>query len=455
MTDQSGENMAYTVGLVNLGCPKNQVDAERMLAVLQAKGYELKQDAGEADVAIVNTCGFIDAAKEESIAAILGLVRKKAAGRVRAIVVTGCLAERYREQVRRELPEVDAVAGIGANGNIAQIVGQALSGEKTELFPEKTSLPLCGERRLLTPDYTAYLKIAEGCDNRCSYCAIPAIRGRYRSRPMDEITEEARSLAEGGVKELILVAQDTSRYGIDRSGRLMLPELLRRLCRIDGLEWIRFLYAYPDTITEELLQTMASEEKIVKYLDLPLQHCSGRVLQAMRRAGNRASLTALIRKIRNTVPGVTLRTTLIAGFPGETEQDFEELCEFVREIRFERLGCFAYSQEEGTAAAELPGQLEEEEKRRRAELVMEIQMGIMQEQSEALVGKTLRVLTEGFDRGESLCYGRSAADAPDVDGRVWFSAARRPAPGEFIPVEITDCIDGDPAGRAVEKGESS
>ncbi|QNK39226.1 30S ribosomal protein S12 methylthiotransferase RimO [Caproicibacter fermentans] len=442
--------MAYSVGLVNLGCPKNQVDAELMLAILLKAGYELKKDAAEADVAIVNTCGFIDAAKQESIGEILELAKKKAEGQVRAIVVTGCLAERYREQILRELPEVDGVAGIGANSNIAQVVQKALEGDKTELFPEKTKLPLCGERSLLTPRYSAYLKIAEGCDNRCSYCAIPAIRGPYRSRAMEEIEQEARSLAAGGAKELILIAQDTSRYGYDLYHKLMLPELLRRLCRIDGPEWIRVLYAYPDSITDELLQTMASEEKIVKYLDLPLQHCSGRILKAMRRVGDRASLTALMRKIRGAVPGIILRSTLIAGFPGETEEDFEELCGFVREIRFERLGCFAYSQEEGTAAAELPGQLEEEVKRRRAELVMELQMNIMQEQAEALVGKTLRVLTEGFDREAGLCYGRGTADAPDIDGRVWFSARRKPEPGRFADVKITDCIDGDPAGRAVE-----
>ena len=443
--------MAYSVGLVNLGCPKNQVDAELMLAKLLRAGYELKADANEADVAIVNTCGFIDAAKRESIGEILSLAERKAEGRVRAIVVTGCLAERYRDQILRELPEVDAVAGIGADGEIAEVIERALRGEKTERFPDKTALPLCGERRLLTPRYTAYLKIAEGCDSRCSYCAIPAIRGKYRSRAMEEVEAEARALAAGGAKELVLVAQDTSRYGIDRYGALMLPELLRRLCRIGGPEWIRILYAYPDSVTDELLGTIAGETKIVKYLDLPLQHCSARILKAMRRAGDRESLDALIRKIRRAVPGVVLRTTLIAGFPGETEEEFDELCAFVRENRFERLGCFAYSQEEGTAAAGLPGQIEEDERRRRARFVAEIQMGIVLEQNEALRGRTLRVLTEGFDAAEGLCWGRSAADAPEIDGRVWFSAAEKPAPGRFADVKITGCIDGDPAGEAVER----
>ena len=443
--------MAYSVGLVNLGCPKNQVDAELMLAVLQRAGYELIGDASEADVAIVNTCGFIDAAKQESIGAILELAARKAKGRVRAIVVTGCLAERYREQILRELPEVDAVAGIGANSDIADTVARALSGGKTERFPDKAALPLCGERRLLTPRYTAYLKIAEGCDNRCSYCAIPMIRGKYRSRAMEDILEEAETLAAGGAKELILIAQDTSRYGIDRYGKLMLPQLLRKLCRIEGPEWIRVLYAYPDSVTDELLETIASEEKIVSYLDLPLQHCSGRILRAMRRAGDRGSLDALMKKIRAAVPGIVLRTTLIAGFPGETEEDFDELCSFVRENRFERLGCFAYSQEEGTAAAELPDQLEEDEKRRRAELISELQMNIMQEQGEAKVGSDLCVLTEGFDREAGLFFGRSAADAPDIDGKVWFSARKRPEPGDFVSVRVTDCIDGDPAGEAAQR----
>ena len=443
--------MAYSVGLVNLGCPKNQVDAEVMLASLLRAGYELSADAKDADVAIVNTCGFIDAAKRESIGEILSLAERKAGGHVKAIVVTGCLAERYRDQILRELPEVDAVAGIGADGEIAAVVERALRGEKTEIFPEKTRLPLCGERRLLTPRHTAYLKIAEGCDNRCSSCAIPAIRGNYRSRAMEGIEREARALVSGGAKELVLVAQDTSRYGIDRYGKLMLPGLLRRLCRIGGIEWIRVLYAYPDSITDELLGTVAQEEKIVKYLDLPLQHCSARILKAMRRAGDRGSLTALIRKIREAVPGIALRTTLIAGFPGETEREFEELCGFVRENRFERLGCFAYSREEGTAAAELPHQIEEDERRRRAQLVAEIQMGIMLEQNEALRGRTLRVLTEGFDREEGLCWGRSYADAPEIDGRVWFSAAERPQPGRFVGVKITGCIDGDPAGEAAEQ----
>lgn len=445
--------MAETVGLVNLGCAKNQVDAEIMLATLKKAGYEPVPDAAAADVAIVNTCGFIDAAKRESIGEILELARRKAEGKVRAIVVTGCLAERYREQILRELPEVDAVAGIGADSDIAAIVGKALAGGKLQSFPEKTELPLCGERRLLTPKWTAYLKIAEGCDNRCAYCAIPAIRGRYRSRTMENILEEAETLAASGVKELVLVAQDTTRYGWDLYKQLMLPELLRKLCRIEGFRWIRVLYGYPDSVTDELLETMANEEKIVKYFDLPLQHCSGRVLRSMNRPGDRASLTALIRRMREKIPGVVLRSTLIVGLPGETEEDFGELCGFVKEMRFERLGCFAYSQEEGTAAAKMPDQVDADVALRRQELITEIQMDIMQEQGEAMVGKTLPVLVEGYDRSARCWTGRSQAEAPDVDGKIYFSVntKKRPTAGTFVTVAVTACEDGELHGETADE----
>lgn len=442
--------MAYSVGLVNLGCAKNQVDGEIMLASLKNAGYQIKDDAALADVAVVNTCGFIDAAKKEAIDEILELTRLKAEKKIKAIVVTGCLAERYREQVRKEIPEVDAVVGIGADGNIVSVVSKALGGEKEESFPEKTALPLCGERMLLTPSWSAYLKIAEGCSNRCSYCAIPMIRGKYRSRTMESIEKEAAELAENGAKELILIAQDTTRYGIDLYGKLMLPELMRRLAKINGIKWIRVLYTYPEGITDELLETIAEEEKIVKYIDIPLQHSSEEILKSMRRGGNRAELTALIRKMRIAVPGLVLRTTLIAGYPGETEEQFDDLCSFVREMRFERLGCFAYSQEEGTAAAKLPDQIDEEEKQRRAETVMEIQMNIMQEQGERMTGRTLKVLTEGFDRYADCWFGRSYMDAPDVDGKIFFrTAGKKPVPGRFVKVKITDCIDGDLTGEIV------
>ena len=340
-----------SVGMISLGCEKDRVDAEMMMARLQKAGYELVDDASCADVAIVNTCGFIEAAKKESIGEILELGKQKAAGQIKAIVVTGCMAERYQQEIRKELPEADAVCGIGADADIVEVVDRTLRGEHPELFPEKTLLPLCGERVHSTPLYSSYIKIAEGCDNRCSYCAIPLIRGPYRSRPMESILEEAKALAESGTKELIVIAQDTTRYGRDLYKKWMLPELLHKLGTVDGVEWIRLLYCYPDFMTEELMDTIAQEPKIVKYVDLPLQHCSGPVLRAMRRFGDREKLTALIGKMRERIPGLVLRTTVIAGFPGETEEDFAELCDFIKEIRFERLGCFAYSQEEDTPAA--------------------------------------------------------------------------------------------------------
>ncbi len=436
--------MAITVGMISLGCAKNQVDGEMLLAALEEGGFQVVGDPALADIAIVNTCGFIESAKKESIEEILELARLKAEGAVKKLVVTGCLAERYREEIHKELPEVDCVLGIGANGDVCARLREMLAKGFVESFPDKSKMPLCGARRLSTPSFSAYLKIAEGCDNRCSYCAIPLIRGGYRSRPMESIEEEARALAAAGAKELVLIAQDTSRYGIDLYGAYSLAGLLARLCKIDGVRWLRVLYCYPDSITDELLDVMAREEKVVPYLDIPLQHASGRILQAMNRRGDRQSLAALMGKVRERVPGVVLRTTLIAGFPGETEEDFTELAEFVRDVRFDRMGCFAYSQEEGTPAALLPGQVDGEEKERRARLLNEAQLAIMEEKGLSFIGQTLEVLVEGFDRYAECWFGRSYMDAPDVDGKVFFSAkGRRPAPGSFIPVQIEDCIDGD------------
>lgn len=442
--------MAVRVGMVSLGCAKNQVDGEMLMASLKNAGYELSDDAALADVAIINTCGFIESAKAESIEEILELVTLKKEGRIKKIVVTGCLSERYQQEIRKEIPEVDAVVGIGANGEIASIINEVMAGNVQEVFPAKENMPLCGDRELSTPSYFAYLKIAEGCDNRCTYCAIPLIRGGYRSRTIESIEEEAQKLVEDGAQELIVIAQDTSRYGLDLYGELKLPELLRRLCRIEKLRWVRLLYCYPDTVTDELLEVMASEPKIVKYIDLPLQHASGRVLKAMNRRGDRASLTALIARMREKVPGLVLRTTLITGFPGETEEDFTELSEFVQEIRFDRLGCFAYSQEEDTPAALLPDQIDEEVKNRRAEIIMEQQMEIMQEKGEAMIGKTVTVLTEGFDRYAECFFGRTAADSPDIDGKVFFTAeGNKPRFGQFVKVRIEDCMDCDLTGQRI------
>ena len=440
--------MAIKIGMVSLGCSKNQVDAEIMLSLLCQGGYELCADPSQCQVVIVNTCGFIEDAKRESIETILEFCQMKEQGLLKAVVVTGCLAERYREEMAVQIPEADVILGIGKNSEIVAAVRRALEGERVVDSGPKGDLPLEGERVLTTPGYFAYLKIAEGCDNCCTYCAIPLIRGRFRSRPMEAIVEEARRLIAGGVQEINLIAQDTSRYGEDLYGTYSLAELLTRLCRPQGLRWLRVLYCYPDHLSDQLLEVMAREEKIVKYIDIPLQHCSGPVLKAMNRTGDRESLLRLMAHVREKIPGVTLRTTLIAGFPGETEEDFEELCRFVKEARFERLGCFAYSQEEGTPAALLPGQLDEEEKRRRAEIVMNEQMPIAFQVSASQVGKTLPVLVEGMDEETGLYCGRSPMDAPDIDTRVLFTSGRPCREGEFVQVEITGTEGYDLTGRA-------
>lgn len=437
------------VGMISLGCAKNQVDGEMLMAALEENGFELSDDVGICDIAIINTCGFIESAKKESIEEILELCKLKEEGRIQKIVVTGCLAQRYQGEIRREIPEVDAVLGIGANGEIASYLKKMWDDNiAVESFPPKTEMPLCGSRTLTTPSYYAYLKIAEGCSNGCSYCAIPKIRGPYRSRPMESILAEAKGLAENGCRELVIIAQDTSRYGLDLYGELRLPQLLTELSHLENIRWIRLLYCYPDYITDELLTVIRDVKKVVPYIDLPLQHVSGKILKAMNRGGDRAALTEQIRHIREMVPGITLRTTLITGFPGETEEDFNELAEFVHEMKFERLGCFAYSQEEGTPAAALPDQLPQEVKEHREEVIMEDQMAIMLEKGEEMVGKTVEVLTEGFDRYAECYFGRTQADAPDVDGKVFFVAQRKkPHYGQFVHVKITECVDGDLYGE--------
>lgn len=443
--------MAYKVGIISLGCAKNRVDAEMLLYRIRNAGYKLCEDVAMADVAIINTCGFIESAKQESIEEILELSELKKEGKIKAIIVTGCLAERYKEEVMKEIPEAGAVVGIGANDDIVKIIDEVLQGKKQQCFPDKLLLPLEGGRIQSTPYYYAYLKIAEGCDNHCTYCAIPMIRGKFRSRKMEDIIAEAKHLAENDVKELVVVAQDTSLYGKDIYGELMLAKLLKKLCEIDGIRWIRVLYCYPDKITDELLQVMAEEEKIVKYLDLPLQHCNGRVLKTMNRKGNKEELVELIAKIREKVPGIVLRTTFIAGFPTETEEEFAELENFAKEVRFERVGCFAYSQEENTPAAKLEPQIPEDVKERRAEIIMENQQEIMEEFCQKLDGKTIEVLVEGYDQYAECFFGRSAWDAPEVDGSVFFTVTgRKPAPGEFVKVKIDDFLNCDPIGEMAE-----
>ena len=443
--------MPTKIGMVSLGCPKNQVDAEMMLYTLRDAGFELSQDPALADAVIINTCGFIESAKQEAIEETMEYIALKKEGRIKKIILTGCLAERYRDEIREEMPEVDAVVGIGSNKDIVSIVREVFEDRICCRYGEKCDLPLEGGRILSTLPFYAYLKIAEGCDNRCSYCAIPNIRGPFRSRPMESLLEEAKGLAEKGVKELVVVAQDPTKYGKDLYGEYKIAELLQELAKIDGFRWIRLLYAYPEKITEELLDVMAKEPKIAKYLDLPIQHCNQDVLRAMRRPGNREQLEALIAHIREKIPGVTLRTTLIAGFPGETEEQFAELCEFVKSVRFDRLGCFAYSQEEGTPAGEMENQIDEETKAERARIVTEEQMNIMAEKNEEMIGKELLCVVEGYDRWGECFFGRSEADAPDIDGKVFFTSENKLAVGQFVRVKIEDTMDLDLMGVVIDE----
>ncbi len=442
--------MAVRVGMVSLGCPKNQMDAELMLAKLEKAGYEITAESGLAEVVIVNTCGFIEDAKRESIDNILEFAQLKKEKQIKHIIVTGCLAERYREELVKELPECDCVLGLGANGDIVEAVERAVAGDGLYSFPPKSCWSLEGDRLQTTPHFFAYLRIADGCDNRCAYCAIPYIRGGLRSRPIENILAEAKKLVADGVRELVLVAQDTTVYGCDLYGEARLAALLRELCTIDDLRWVRILYAYPEHITDDLLDVMASEEKVLPYIDIPLQHASGKVLKAMHRPGDRASLTALVKRMRARVPNITLRTTVMVGFPGETEEDFEELCEFIKDAQFERLGCFAYSVEEGTPAADMPDQVPDEVKNRRRDIVMEEQSRISDRHNETMIGRTLTVLVESFDKYAECWFGRSEGDAPDIDGKVFFIPTRRVSPGDFVEVTVTDTMDWDLIGEMCE-----
>lgn len=440
--------MAIKVGMVSLGCPKNQMDAELMLARLEQAGMQIVAESGLAQVVIVNTCGFIEDAKREAIENILEFAQLKKEGQISRIIVTGCLAERYREELARELPECDAVLGLGANGDIVQAVRDAMDGEKTISFPPKSCWELDGARVQTTPSFFAYLRIADGCDNRCTYCAIPGIRGPFRSRKMETLVQEARELVQNGVKELTLVAQDTTLYGKDLYGESKLPQLLEQLCAIDGLEWIRLLYCYPEHISEELLDVMARQPKIAKYMDIPLQHASGRVLHTMNRPGDAQSLTALMERIRKKVPGIVLRTTVMVGFPGETEDDFEQLCAFLKKVKFEKLGCFIFSPEEGTPAERLPDRVPRRVSSHRQELVMDLQNRISEKHLQSQIGREIRVMAESYDRYAGCWFGRSEADAPDIDGKVFFQSKTPLRPGDMVAVEITDCMDYDLMGVA-------
>lgn len=438
------------VGMVSLGCSKNQVDAERLLALLPKGEFAVCPDPGQCQVVIVNTCGFIEDAKQESIDTILEFAALKERGDLRCLVVTGCLAQRYREELAREIPEADVVLGIGRNGEIAAAIRNALEGNRVLAFGPKEDLSLEGDRVLAGPPYSAYVKVAEGCSNRCSYCAIPLIRGDFRSRPMENILEEVRSLAARGIKEVNLVAQDTSRYGLDLYGAYRLPDLIHQVCAVEGIHWVRILYCYPDRITGELIAAMASEPKVCKYIDIPVQHGSGKVLREMNRQGDRRSILDVVRRLREGIPGVAIRTTMIAGFPGETEEDFAELQALVADAKFDRLGCFAYSQEEDTPAGEREDQLPEELRRHRADLIMEQQAPIAFAIAQSQVGRTMEVLVEGKKGGQY--YGRCYMDAPDIDTKVFFTSRTQCRPGDFVPVRITAALEYDLAGEAVEGG---
>ena len=439
----------YKISMVSLGCPKNQVDAEMMLYSLKSAGFEIGVPEAEADAIIINTCGFIEDAKSEAIENIIEAAQYKNDGKCKAVVVTGCLAERYRDDVTTEIPEADVCVGIGSNGNIAEIVKDAIEGKAKNSYGKKESLDLNGKRILGGWPFTAYLKIGDGCDNCCTYCAIPQIRGKMRSRTIEDCVAEAKELAAGGVRELIVVAQDTTAYGTDIYGESKLCELLSQLCKIDGIEWIRTLYTYPERITDELLQLIAKEEKLVKYLDIPIQHACGEILKRMNRRGDKESLLSLVKKIRATVPDITLRTTLITGFPGESEEYYEQLHEFVREAQFDRLGCFTYSAEEGTIAAEMPDQVDEQVKQDRAEHIMETQLDIASAKNEAKIGTIQKVLIEGWDDYIKCYYGRSQADAPEIDGKVFFMAKEQLLIGDFADVQINDILEYDLLGEQV------
>lgn len=433
--------MAKTrVALISLGCPKNLVNSEQMLYLLCDAGMEPVPEPSQADAVVVNTCGFIESAKSEAIDAILEMARLKKEGRLRAIVVTGCLSQRYQDEILKELPEIDAVLGTGSFGSVVEAVQTALKGRGIRRF-EDIDAPICEIGRIVsTGPGWAYLRIAEGCSNRCAFCVIPSIRGRYRSRKMEDIVEEAKALVQTGSRELIVVAQDITRYGTDLYGKRSLAQLLKKLCGIDGLRWIRLHYLYPDQFDDELIDVIAGEKKILKYLDIPIQHINDGILKRMNRRGTGGDIRVLLAKLRERIPGVVIRTSLITGLPGEGEKEFDELCSFLREAKMERAGVFAFSPEEGTPAAAMEDRCSEEQALRRQELVMELQADIMDEWSRGFVGKTIEVLCEGYDEETGLQFGRSFADSPDIDGIVLFSGEC--AAGAFTKVRIENVDDG-------------
>ncbi len=446
------ENDKLSIFFVSLGCDKNLVDSEVMLGILREQGFELVDDEMEAEVIVVNTCSFIHDAKEESIQTILEMTEMKHSCKCRALIVTGCLAERYKEEILTEIEEVDAVIGTTSYQHIAKVVQEVLKGQRIQKFDDLGAMPEVDVRRIVTTGgYSSYLKIAEGCDKHCTYCIIPKLRGSYRSYSMDYLLKQAQMLAEQGVRELNIVAQETTVYGVDLYGRKMLPELLKSLCRIEGISWIRVLYCYPEEITEELIQVMKEEPKICHYLDLPIQHGSDNILKRMGRRTSKAELMAIIGRLRKEIPDIALRTTLIAGFPGETEEDHAKLLDFVNAMRFDRLGVFTYSAEEGTAAAEMPDQIDETVKEERRDALMLAQQRIAFEKSEEMVGRVVDVFVEGRLPEDDIYIGRTYRDAPDVDGYVFIHAEEEMMSGDMVKVRITDAQDYDLVGDVIDE----
>lgn len=441
------------IGFISLGCAKNQVDCERMMYRVQEAGHSVESELSGCDVVVINTCGFIDSAKSEAIDAILAVAQLKEQGLVGKILVTGCLSQRYREEVRKEMPEVDGLLGTGSYTEIVPAIEELLKEKNVEAFASIDTPEQEVGRVLTTPPHYAFVKIAEGCNNHCAFCIIPYLRGKYRSRKMEDVVAEAESLAAQGVKELIVVAQDTSRYGMDfPEHKRLLPELLRRLCRIEGLHWIRVHYVYPDEIDDELIDVIAQEPKIVKYLDIPIQHCNDKILKRMNRRGDSAFLRELLAKLRNRIPRLVIRTSLIAGLPGEGEEEFQELLDFLKETRMERVGAFVFSPEEGTPAARME-HVDSDTAAERVRIIEELQSGIMDEYNASRIGTEMEVLVDGFDEETEQFYGRTYADSPDIDGRVWISSEESLREGMFVTVHMDGTVDGDLSGYVVEETE--
>ena len=435
------------VGFISLGCCKNLVDTEVMLYNLHAAGFEITPDEEEAEIIVINTCGFIESAKQEAIDNILDAAELKKWGKCRHIIATGCLVERYREDVMNEMPEIDALVGIGSLCDIAEACKAVMRGEKYTSFRDKETMDLGGDRIITTEPHTAYLKVSEGCDNLCTYCAIPLIRGGHRSRTIEDIVSEAKDLEKMGIKELNLIAQDTTRYGLDIYGEYSLAKLVKAITKETNIPWIRLLYCYPDKITDELIEELRSNDRLVKYMDIPVQHIADSVLERMNRHGGKALILETIKRLRERVPDIVLRTTAMVGFPGETDEDFTELCEFVKETKFGRFGAFTFSPEEGTAAAEMTDQIDEQVKQDRYDVLMQTQLTVSEEKNAENIGKTLTVLCDGYDRIAEIYYGRSYADAPDVDGKVYFKSKNKVNPGEFVSVKVTEALDYDLIGE--------